>query len=93
MILTFKRTLAYVCNVTHNGKSMTAKIDPNYRYYLNNVAWPLALPLVDKGIAMYTFRADYSLLSNRQTYAAIYYVCENKLFKLIVKSDKNCYQS
>lgn len=66
------------------------KLDPNFTYILNKVSWPLALPLVNGdstpcGIAVYAYRCEYCLLSDHSEHAFIYYVLENKWFKLRCK--------
>ncbi len=64
------------------------QIDPNYKYYLNNVAWPLALPLVENGVACgtvtYVYRCGYCTLADHIEHCFIYYVLENKWVKLRV---------
>jgi len=64
------------------------KIDPTFKYHLSNNAWPYALPLVDSdnstsvGIARYAYRCEYCTLLDRIEHVFIYYVFENKWFKL-----------
>jgi hypothetical protein len=69
----------------------TMKLDPSFKYYLSSVAWPYALPLIDDnstpvGLALYAYRCEYCMLADHKEYHYVYYVCENKWFKLRIKT-------